>query len=105
MPLTVMKPLHVRWLIKLYNTMTTGEGKQAIKSGWEAEGITEAIEIGSKNLPSLDPFRDIPPINGEVHFEICDRFPGSKNGFVNERGEEDEDSSDWDDGNAFDLFD
>ena len=83
--------------------MTTGEGKQVIKSGREAAGTTEAIEIGSKNLPSLDPFRDISPINDEVHFEIWDSFLGSENGFVNERDEEDEDSSDWD-GNAFDLF-
>ena len=85
--------------------MTTGEGKQVIKSGWETAGITEAVEIGPKNLPSLDPFRGISPINYKVHFEICDSFPGSENGFVNERDEEDEDSSDWDDGNAFDLFD
>ena len=85
--------------------MTTGEGKQVIKSGWEAAGITETIEIGSKNLPSLDPFQDISPINDEVHFEICHSFPGSENEFVNERDEEDQDSSDWDDGNAFDLFD
>ena len=85
--------------------MTTGEEKQVINSGWEAAGITEVIEIGSKNLPSLDPFRDISRINDEVHFEICDSFPGSENGFVNERDEEDEYSSDWDDGNAFDLFD
>ena len=34
--------------------MTTREGKQVIKSGWEAVGIAEAIEIGSKNLQSLD---------------------------------------------------
>ena len=69
-----MKPLHARWLIKLYNMMTTGEGKQVIKSGWEAAGITEAIEIGSKNLPSLDPSRDISPINDEVHFAIVIPF-------------------------------
>ena len=100
-----MKPLHARWLIKLYNMMTTGEGKQVIKSGWEAAGITEAIEIGSKNLPSLDPFCDISPINNEVHFKIFDSFLGSENGFINEWDEEDEDSSDWDDGNASDLFD
>ena len=85
--------------------MTTGEGKQVIKSGWQAAGITEAIEIGSKNLPSLDPFHDISPINDEVHFETCDSFPGSENKFVNEWHEEDEDFSDWDDSNAFDLFD
>ena len=71
----------------------------------EAAAITEAIEISSKNLPSLDPFRDISPINKEVHFKISDSFPGSENGFVNEQDEEDEDSSDWDDGNVFDLFD
>ena len=105
MPLTVMKSLHAQWLIKFYNTMTTGEGKQVIKSGWEVAGITEAIEIGSKNLPSIDPFQDISAINDKVHFKICDSFSGSENGFVNEQYEEDEDSSDWDDGNAFDIFD
>ena len=45
MTLTVIKLLHARWLIELYNTMTTEEGKEVIISGWEA-GINDAIKIG-----------------------------------------------------------
>ena len=82
-----LKPLHARWLIKLYNMITTREGKQVIKIGWEAAANMEVIEISSKNLPSLDPFRDTSPINDEVHFKICDSFPGSEIEFVNERDE------------------
>ena len=46
MPLTVMKPLHAKWLIEMYNVMTSEQGKDVIVSGWEASGICEAIKIG-----------------------------------------------------------
>ena len=65
MPLTVMKPLHAKWLSEMYNVMTSEQGKDVIASGWEASGICEAIKIGLLKLPSLDPFKDISPIVDE----------------------------------------
>ena len=32
--LTAMKPLHARWLIELFNIITTNQGKNVIISGW-----------------------------------------------------------------------
>ena len=39
--------------------MNTVKGKHIIESGWRAAGITDAICLGSKNLPVIDPFHDI----------------------------------------------
>ena len=58
-PLSVMKPLHGCWLIEMYNELTSARCKKVIKSGWERQGILDAITWGSKNLPKLDPFADI----------------------------------------------
>ena len=46
MTLTVMEPLHARWLFELFNIMTTDQWKKAIISGWVVPGISEAIKIG-----------------------------------------------------------
>ena len=32
--LSVMKPVHVHWMVELYNHMVTGESKKNIESGW-----------------------------------------------------------------------
>ena len=42
--------------------MATGEGKKNIESGWRAAGIQDAVKLGFKNLPTIDPFSDIDPI-------------------------------------------
>ena len=74
-PLSVMKPLHGCWLIEMYNELTSARCKKVIKSGWERQGILDAITWGSKNLPKLDPFADIDPLEywfpetEEVHEE------------------------------------
>ena len=59
--LCVMKPVHAYWMVDLYNHMTTGEGKKNIESRWKAAGIQDAVKLGLKNLPSVDPFSDIDP--------------------------------------------
>ena len=106
MPLTVMKPLHAKWLIEMYNVMTSEQGKDVIVSDWEASGICEAIKIGLLELPSLDPFKDISPIvDGSIDFwsfqSSATIFPGCENLNVNSRNEDED--SEWE-GNAFDLF-
>ena len=57
--LTILKLLHAYRLIKLFNEITKSEGKEVIMSGFKAAGIIEAIEKGSTQLESLDPFSDL----------------------------------------------
>ena len=54
--LTTMKPLHAKWLIELYNELSSEACRDVIISGWRQSGILDAIELGSRRLPSLDPF-------------------------------------------------
>ncbi len=63
--LTTLKPLHAKWLIELYNHLTSPDGKAVCLKGWVVTGITDAIDMTSANLPSLDPFADIDPLNIE----------------------------------------
>ena len=57
--LTTMKPLHAQWVVDFYNEMTTSKGSTIIESGWKTSGISDAIRLGSKELPPIDPFQDI----------------------------------------------
>ena len=54
--ITVLKPLHAKWLVEFYNHITSGEKREIITRGFERAGITHALELGSSNLPELDPF-------------------------------------------------
>ena len=75
--LSLMKPVHAHWMVDLYNHMTTGEGKKNIESGWRAAGIQDAVKLGLKNLPTVDPFSDIDPMlddpksNGQNLDALC----------------------------------
>ena len=60
--LSIIKPLHANWIIEFYKYMTTPDGQNCIFNGWEASGIDDAIRLGTKNLPLLDPFQDIDPV-------------------------------------------
>ena len=60
--LTTMKPLHAQWVVDFYNEMTTSKGNTIIEIGWRAAGISDAIRLGSKELPPIDPFQDIDPL-------------------------------------------
>ena len=60
--LTKLKPIHARWLVEFYNHMTTSKGKEIIDNGWKAAGISDALELGSSKMPSIDPFHDIDPM-------------------------------------------
>ena len=64
--LTALKPLHAHWIVDFYNEMTTVKRKPIIESGWRAAGITDAIRIGSKNLPAIDPFQEIDPFPADT---------------------------------------
>lgn len=55
--LSVMKPVHAHWMVELHNHMTAGKGKKSIESGWRAADIQDAVKLGLKNLPTVDPYR------------------------------------------------
>ena len=57
--LSVLKPLHIKWLVELCNHMSTDEGKEIVANGWKKASIFDAIKFGSSGLPSLDSFADM----------------------------------------------
>ena len=86
--LTVMKPLHAKWLIDLYNDLTSAKGKEVVIGGWRASGILRAVEEGANNLPTLDPFADLEPLALETNVEemlTINSFPEPGHMDVNER--------------------
>ena len=70
--LTTMKPLHVQWVIDLYNEMTTQNGKDVVIADWEQSGIFDAIKLGSANLPTLDPSQELDPLDSDDTLAILD---------------------------------
>ena len=59
--LSTITPLHAEWVVELYNHMTSVKGKHKIASGWKAAEITDAINLGTKNLPLNNPFQKKKP--------------------------------------------
>ena len=57
--LSVLKPLHAKWLVEIYNHMSTDEGKEIVANGWKKADIFNAIKLGWSGLPPLDLFTDI----------------------------------------------
>ena len=80
-PLTVIKPLHAKWLFKLYDKLTSDKGKDIIISGC----TLDAVQMGSVSLQSLDPFQDIDPVDtfSEIP-ELPLLFPEAGHDDVNE---------------------
>ena len=56
--LTVLKPLHVVWLVDLYNHLSSPVAVRHIEKGWEKAGISALLD-GQTDLPPEDPFTDI----------------------------------------------
>lgn len=113
--LSIVKPLHAKWLIEMYNEMTTDVGRDVCLKGWQVAGIKSAVESGLSSLPVLDPFEEIDPMEG-VNTELQtaalhDIQEGVK--YVSQTANDNDDNSDeeWidpnnpDDGNIFDTFD
>ena len=94
--------------------MTKSEGKEVITSGWKAAGIIEAIEKGSTQLESLDPFSDLDILltqttNDEISPTNLDE--DEREAFTNLYAEDDEEIDDDDiylpeddNRNIFDIF-
>ena len=61
--LTTIKPLHAKWIIELYNYLTSEAGKDVVMKGWVVSGIYDAVQMTSEGLPDLDPFADVDPLH------------------------------------------
>ena len=66
--LSVVKPLHAKWIIEMYDHMTSTAAKAVCLKGWEVTGILGAVKKGLKELAHIDPFNDIDPL-ASVSFE------------------------------------
>ena len=104
--ITIMKPLHAKWLSEFYNYISSSDGQETTR--WLKAGITNAIKMRSSKLPLLDPFLDI---CSDIDFVVnenpsqikftCPKLPeDTDSGSDSDREEEDA----HDDGNAFDVF-
>ena len=95
--LSVLKPLHAKWLVQLYNHMSNDEGKEIVANGWKKAGIFDTTKLGSSGLPSLDPFADICPMTKSLqlreNLSLSTRFPEELDCF-REKIQESEDESD-----------
>ena len=60
--LSIIKPLHAKWMMEVYNEMTSTEGKEVCLKGWNVSGTKGAVELGVTKLPNIDKFDDIDPM-------------------------------------------
>ena len=61
-----LKPLQDGWIIEFFNEMTDIKDSQIIGSGWNGSGIKDSIKLGTKKLPSLDPFEELDAMINET---------------------------------------
>ena len=104
--------VHANWLIDLYKELTSLWAKDVIIGVWKKSGIWDALKLGSRDLPSIDLFKEIEPMDSD-YIEQIDIDPvakGNEYDFTTEKEICDTDAtqSEWeeaDDRNAFDIFD
>ena len=104
--LSIVKPLHAKWLIEMYNHMTSSEGRNACLKGWKVAGILDAAEKGLEELPNLDPFH-IDPLATSDSLEEVDgnESETERSMYISPSVDEDDEDSEYQDGNIFDVFD
>ena len=52
--LSVLKPLHAQWLVKMYNFFTTERGKGVISKGWKKARLSGLLD-GTTGMSPEDP--------------------------------------------------
>ena len=101
--LSILKPLQAKWIIKLYEEMTSSSGKEVILKGWERAGITDGIKMGSSKLSTLDPFHELDPlVRNEEKYDIGEAITNSKDQLADDLTHCTEDSdvdSEWEEEN------
>ena len=98
---SVLKPLHAKWLISLYDYLGIPEGKALVCYRWKKSGFYYAITMGSSKLPVLDPLSDIytPLIEVVLPMEtlsLASSFPEELDSFRNVTYESEAEESRWD---------
>ena len=53
-------------MVQLYDHLTSECGTEIVVNGWKAAGIFDAVNLGSKGLPPLDPFCELDPQEVEI---------------------------------------
>ena len=93
-----MKPLQAKWIVELYDYLSSHKGQGTIANGWKATGITKAIAHGSKHLPSFNPFAAIDPLknsNVSILFESKHLNPEEVSSFVTYNDDDDKKDEEW----------
>ena len=60
--LSIIKPLHAKWMMEFYNEMTSAEEKQVYLKEWKVSCIKGAVKPGVTKLRNLDRFDGIDPM-------------------------------------------
>ena len=105
--LSIVKPLHAKWLIEIYNHMTSSEGRGVCLKGWKVAGILDAAEKGLDGLPNLEPFHDIDPLGTSDSLKEVDANESEteRNMYISSFVDDNEESEYEDeDRNIFDIF-
>ena len=68
--LLTMKPLHGRWLIALYNYMTTSKGRDIIKKGWKKAGVAGLLNgtTVTTNAVNFSPKEKVSVLTLHIYF-------------------------------------
>ena len=96
--LSVIKPLHVKWLVEYYNHISSEAGTKVIVNGFKLAGIYYAIRSDKSSVQSIDSFHDVAPL-ADLLFEgspdnFVKLFNDLREGYVNELDENEQEVGD-----------
>ena len=96
--LSVIKPLHAKWLVEYYNHISSEAGTKVIVNGFKLAGIYYAIRSYKSSVQSIDSFNDVAPL-ADLLFEgspdnFVKLFNDLREGYVNELDENEQEVGD-----------
>ena len=96
--LSVIKPLHAKWLVEYYNHISSEAGTKVIVNGFKLAGIYYAIRSDKSSVQSIDSFNDVAPL-ADLLFEgspdnFVKLFNDLREGYVNELDENEQEFGD-----------
>ena len=72
--------MHANWVIDLYE-LTSPQTKDVIIGGWKKSGIWDALKLGSRGLPSINPFKETELMDSDYIVQI-DIDPVAKDNMI-----------------------
>ena len=104
--LSIVKPLHAKWLIEMYNHMSSSEGKDVCLKGWKVADILDDAEKGLKDIPNLDPFHDIDPLATSDSLEEVDsnHSETERSMYISPSVDEDDEDLDFEDEDGYNFY-